>query len=205
VKTNSQAERSAGKAAGAGMSEGGKRKKTTVYSIGHSDLPFDEFLHRLRTAGIQILVDLRSTPLSKHAPQYNQKNLVEKLPAFGITYHHLKELGGKGRKGLTRSPNTGLSKPWQAYADYMLSDEFERGLMQLTALVTIGTVAMFCAEADWKKCHRRFLADILTVRGVKVVHLTEEGLRMDHVLPSGIEIKKEKLVYPAPGEQLSLF
>jgi hypothetical protein len=46
---------------------------------------------------------------------------------------------------------------------------------------------------------------MLTVRGIKVVHLSGEGHGMDHVLPAGIEIKKDKLVYPAPGEQLSLF
>jgi uncharacterized protein (DUF488 family) len=187
------------------MSEQGKKKKTVVYSIGHSDHPFDVFLNMLRQAGVQILVDLRSIPQSKHVPQFNQKELMERLPATGITYHHLRELGGKGRKNLQRSPNSGLAKPWQAYADYMLTDEFERGLMQLMALISIGTVAVFCAEADWKKCHRRFLADMLTVRGIKVVHLSGEGHGMDHVLPAGIEIKKDKLVYPAPGEQLSLF
>jgi uncharacterized protein (DUF488 family) len=27
-----------------------------------------------------------------------------------------------------------------------------------------------CAELDWRRCHRRLVADTLTVRGVAVVH-----------------------------------
>jgi len=187
------------------MVEPGKRNKQTIYTLGHADLAFETFLARLRQAGIQILVDIRTVPRSKHVPHYNQEELKERLPAYGITYHHIKELGGKGRKPLRRSPNRGLPKTWQAYADYMLSEDFERGLMRLLALVSIGKVAVFCAEANWKQCHRKFLSDALMVRGHQVIHLGLNQDRIEHVLTPGLEIKKEKLTYPALGEQLSLF
>lgn len=187
------------------MNVSGRRKKNTIYTLGHSDLALDKFVKALRRSDIQTLVDIRSIPRSRHVPHFNQDSLKEKLPASGITYHHLKELGGRGRKPAPRSPNTGLTKTWQAYADHMHSHDFERGLTQLLALASLGTVAVFCAEADWKKCHRRLLADMLLVRGFRVVHLVGDQPGLEHVLSAGAEVKKERLIYPAVGEQMRLF
>ncbi|MBN1594480.1 DUF488 domain-containing protein [candidate division FCPU426 bacterium] len=186
------------------MVESGKKNKGIVYTIGHSDLVYEVFVNILRQAGVQILVDIRTAPHSKHVPHFDQAVLKEKLPASGITYHHIKELGGKGRKPLRRSPNKGLPKAWQAYADHMLTEEFERGLMRLLALASIGTVAVLCAEAKWERCHRKFLADAVMVRGMRVIHLAADQ-NTAHALTPGLEIQKEKLLYPALGEQLTLF
>ncbi|MCK5241402.1 DUF488 domain-containing protein [bacterium] len=186
------------------MAESGKRNKQTIATVGHSDMAFEMFVQMLRKADVQILVDIRTAPRSKQVPHFNQDELKERLPAYGITYHHIKALGGKGRKPIRRSPNRGLPKAWQAYADHMLSEDFERGLMRLLALVSIGKVAVFCAEAGWERCHRKFLADALTVRGYRVVHYQLDQ-KAEHVLTPGLEIKKERLTYPASGEQLTLF
>lgn len=187
------------------MAEPGKRSKQTIYTLGHSDLAFETFLSRLRKSKIQILVDIRSVAKSKYVPQFNQNVLKEKLPAFGITYHHLKEMGNKGKEPMRRSPNKGLPKAWQAYADFMQTEEFERGLLQLLALVSIGTVVLLCAEKHWDKCHRKLLSDALLVRGYHVVHLDGDGNRTIHSLTPGMEIKKNKITYPALGEQLTFF
>jgi hypothetical protein len=39
-----------------------------------------------------------------------------------------------------------------------------------------------CAETVWWRCHRRLIADALTVRGIKVVHLLGEADRKPHIL-----------------------
>ncbi len=43
----------------------------TVYSIGHSNQSVKAFLELLRTHGIQILIDVRSSPYSKYVPHFN--------------------------------------------------------------------------------------------------------------------------------------
>lgn len=187
------------------MSEPGKRAKKTILTLGYGRQNFVDIAEKLRTSGVQIVVDVRSSPHSKQSPEFNQKCLAERLPKLGITYHHLKELGGKGREENPRSPNTGLSKAWRAYADYMQSEDFERGLVRLLALAAIGPVALLCAEADYAKCHRRFLADALTVRGLKVAHLNGDGQVLEHQLNPRLEVRKGKLLYPGAGEQLALF
>ncbi len=187
------------------MPEPGRPKKQTIYTVGHGERSYSELLSLLRKEGIQILADIRSVVRVKNATHFSKDNLADKLPTSGITYHHLKDLGARGRKSLRRSPNTGLSKAQQGYADYMLTEEFERALMQLLALSSIGLVAILSAEKDPGSGHQRFLSDALTARGVKVIHLIDMDTKLEHHLPARIEIKKNKIIYPAPGEQLSLF
>jgi uncharacterized protein (DUF488 family) len=187
------------------MPEIKKRSRTTIVTLGYSNHKFESVLEILRKAGVQILADIRSVPNSTLLPSFNQEHLAEHLPKLGITYHHLKELSGEGRKIRMRSPNTGLPKAWQGYADHMLSDEFERGLIRLQALAMIGPVAILNIESDWKKCCRRFLADALTLRGLKVQHLDNGGTPVNHELTARCELQHGKIIYPAVGEQLPLF
>ncbi|MEW6516192.1 MAG: DUF488 domain-containing protein [candidate division FCPU426 bacterium] len=187
------------------MGETGKKGNKRIYTLGHSTLPLEVFIALLRRHGIQTVVDVRSQPRSRRHPQFNLENLAERLPAVGMTYHHLKELGGKNRTGLSQSPNTGLPREWRPYADYLLGAEADRGLTRLLALADLGKVALVCAEADWRQCHRQFLSDCLLVRGFQVWHLHAELEPQEHRLRPGAEIRQNRVTYPAAGEQLPLF
>lgn len=187
------------------MGDTGKRGQRRIYTLGHSTLALETFISLLRRHGVQTVVDIRSVPHSRRHPQFNRETLAERLPAVGITYHHLKELGGKNRPLPPQTPNTGLPREWRPYADYLLSAEAGRGLACLAALAELGWVALVCAEADWRKCHRRFLADWLLARGYSVWHLHPELDPWEHALTPGAEVKDSRVTYPAAGEQLPLF
>lgn len=47
----------------------------TLYSIGHSNQTFDEFVAMLKNQGINVIVDVRSVPASKYTPQFNREPL----------------------------------------------------------------------------------------------------------------------------------
>src|SRR6516225_10414831 len=66
----------------------------TVFTIGHSTHPIDAFIRLLRGPGIELLVDVRSMPRSRHNPQFNSETLAHALAAAGIDYRHIKPLGG---------------------------------------------------------------------------------------------------------------
>lgn len=185
--------------------ENKKRGKQTIVTLGCTQRSFDDLLALLRQSGAQIVADVRSNPNSRQAPEFSQKNLAERLPKLGITYHHLKELGGREREPLERSPNGGLAKPWQGYADYMLSEEFERSLRRLLALAAIGPVALLGAESDPQQCHRRLLADVLTARGLAVTHLDAAGKAVPHDVTPRMVVHDGKVTYPPSGEQMRLF
>src|SRR5512142_2891917 len=97
---------------------------STVYAIGHSTRPLDDFIELLKAHGITLLVDIRTVPRSRHSPQYNQESLEKELPRAGIQYRHMKELGGL-RHSSGDSVNIGWeNKSFRGYADYMQTREF---------------------------------------------------------------------------------
>jgi uncharacterized protein (DUF488 family) len=49
--------------------------------------------------------------------------------------------------------------------------------------------ALMCAETDWRRCHRRLIADLLAARGHEVVHLIRPGEQEGHVLFPEAEIR----------------
>ena len=50
-----------------------------------------------------------------------------------------------------------------------------------------------CAETVWWRCHRRFIAELLTARGARVVHLLGPGRADAHRLMPGAEISEGRL------------
>jgi uncharacterized protein (DUF488 family) len=105
----------------------------------------------------------------------------------GAEYEWARSLGGF-RKTRPDSPNLGLRHPsFRGYADYMQTGPF---LDALDALVTSGanrTTAIMCSETLWWRCHRRLIADALTLlHGVQVQHLMHGGAWQEHKLTDGV-------------------
>jgi uncharacterized protein (DUF488 family) len=68
----------------------------SVWTIGHSKHEAQALLDLLQANGIQVLVDVRTAPYSKMAPQFNQAALSNSLSEAGIRYLHMgNELGGR--------------------------------------------------------------------------------------------------------------
>ena len=66
----------------------------TIYTIGHSTHPIDEFIAMLRGFSITLLADIRTIPKSRYNPQFGQEALESSLKQAGISYIYLKGLGG---------------------------------------------------------------------------------------------------------------
>jgi uncharacterized protein (DUF488 family) len=147
--------------------------RPTVFTIGHSTRPIEEFIALLRESAIEMLVDIRAIPGSRHNPQFGAEPLRVALTDAGIAYRHMPALGGRrsSRAG-TPSPN-GLWRhaAFRAYADYALTMPFREALAELLALVRTRRCAIMCAEAVWWRCHRRIVADYLLAAGESVGHI----------------------------------
>jgi len=81
------------------------KEKGTIYTIGHSTHPLDEFPSMLKSFGTELVIDIRRFPGSRKFPQFNKENLENALPENNIQYTHLNELGGI-RKVKPDSKNT---------------------------------------------------------------------------------------------------
>lgn len=149
----------------------------------------------LKSFNIEMLVDVRSYPGSRKFPQFNKENLNETIPAAGIDYIHIKDLGGR-RKVDPDSKNIAWRHPaFRGYADYMETEDFEKGIRELISLATKKRVAYMCSEAVWWRCHRSMISDYLKAKGWNVMHIMAEGKEQEHPYTSPAKIVDGELTY----------
>lgn len=175
-----------------------------ILTVGHSNHEEGKFLELIRGAGIELIADVRANPRSRY-PQFNRSALAGTMKANGIGYAPLgAELGGR-REPRPDSVNTALEEgPFRGYADHMASEEFIAGLDFLEDLARERRTAAMCAEADWTRCHRRLLADILTARGWRVLHLGPTGSLTPHELTDVALVEDGTVTYPAQQTSLGI-
>jgi uncharacterized protein (DUF488 family) len=167
-----------------------------IYTLGHSTRSLDEFAALLRAHGIELLVDVRTIPRSRHNPQFNREDLSIFLRNRRISYRHMEILGG-----LRRARKDSLNTAWKnagfrGFADYMQTAEFEKGLEELVVLAAEKTLAIMCAEAVPWRCHRFLIADALTVRGMEVLHIISDASPAKHVLNPMARVNGTQVTYP---------
>src|SRR6185312_134074 len=149
------------------MDEGG----LTVWTIGHSNRPFDEFLGLLAGNRIEALADVRRFPGSRKHPQFHRDALSRSLPEAGVEYVPMPELGGRRRPRPDSRNTAWRNESFRGYADYMETAEFRGGIERLLGLARRKRTAVMCAEATWWRCHRALIADDLKAAGIAVFHI----------------------------------
>ncbi len=166
-----------------------------VFTIGHSNVTFDEFVGRAMAQGIQKIVDVRSAPYSKYTPHFSYDYIERNLPAKGIEYIYMGDrLGGRPRNDAFRKPDGTPDYDKLSEADF-----FVEGLKILTEMLGQSKVCLLCAEEDPANCHRsRLVAKALAPFGVEVVHILGDGS-----LEPDTETAKRRLT--AEDKQLKLF
>jgi len=165
-----------------------------ILTIGHSTRTLDAFIDLLKQNGVARLADIRRFPGSRRYPHFAREALAESLPAAGLEYLHLEELGGR-RKANPDSPNTALrNEQFRAYADHMTTPEFRAAVDRL--LDSGKRTAYMCAEAVPWRCHRNLLSDELVRRGLQVFHILGPGQRHEHTLSADARIVDDRVVYP---------
>jgi uncharacterized protein (DUF488 family) len=176
----------------------------TVFTVGHSTHELAEFVSLLGRNGVTQLADVRTVPRSRRMPHFSRENLVRSLPAAGIEYAHLAELGGF-RRPRPDSPNAGWRhEGFRGYADHMESADFAAGMTALESMAADRPTATMCAEALWQRCHRRLIADALTARGWTVVHIGSDGRTQPHELTPFAVVEGGRVTYPPEQAQFDI-
>jgi uncharacterized protein (DUF488 family) len=151
-----------------------------LWTFGHSTRTADQTVDLLRRNGIDRVVDVRSFPGSRRCPWFGAEVMTGWLADAGVEYGRIAELGGRrGPQPVDPEVNAGWSnESFHRYADWTLSEDFERGLAELAG-TSGGQVAIMCSEAVPWRCHRSLIGTVLTARGWLVEHI----LDADSVLP----------------------
>ena len=141
-----------------------------LFTLGHSTHLIERFLELLRIHRINAIADVRSSPYSRHTPQFNREPLQAFLKDRGIAYVFLgKELGARGE-----DPSSYLDGQVQ-FNLLAQTGLFKEGLDRLRKGASSHHIALLCAEKDPIRCHRM----ILVCRNLRV------DLMIQHILEDG--------------------
>ena len=158
----------------------------------------EELIALLERNRVKLLVDIRTAPGSRRMPHFAKAALEVSMPAAGIAYLHMPELGGL-RKPRPDSPNTGWrNEGFRGYADYMQTPDFWTALERLEEMAAQQRTAIMCAEAVPWRCHRSLVSDALTVSGVDVRHITGTGEPSVHRITPFALVEDGRVTYPPP-------
>ncbi|MFH1581572.1 MAG: DUF488 domain-containing protein [Pseudomonadota bacterium] len=164
----------------------------TIYTIGHSNITAQEFFERLKEYQITALVDIRSTPYSQFASQFNRELIEQACQKNGFFYFFFGDsLGGKP----AGSPTIGKGK--KVDYDYLSrQDNYLSGISRLMHLTDTHRICLMCSEGQPDKCHRKLLVG---------QSLEKEGVHVLHILPDRKAVDSNELALMKSKGQLVLF
>ena len=142
-----------------------------VFTIGHSTHPAAELIDLLVRHDVEAVADVRSSPYSRHSPEFNKDQLEAALKAAGIAYVFMgRELGARPAD---RDLYDGGRVSWDRLRASAL---FRAGLERIQDGAQRMRIALLCAEKDPLDCHRTLLVgQALEERGVAITHILADG------------------------------
>ena len=176
-----------------------------IFTIGHSNLPLEQFLALLRSTGSRPWWTSGDSQVLESIPHFNEKNLAAALEEAGIEYRWMEALGGRRpkRKDFV-SPNGGLeNESFRNYADYMSPKSSGRRWRSCWQL-PVGRGRRSCApRACTGAATAGWSAISCSANGVAVQHIFPSGDLRPHQPTPGAKFGAGRVTYPA--EQKSLF
>lgn len=160
-----------------------------IYSIGHANREFDDFIKLLQTYEIDYLIDVRSSPYSKMFPVYNRETFSSLLKQHGFIYVYLGDvLGGLPKDSSCYIEYTDKKNEVARKIDYSKiekKDFFIKGLERLKNSQEKGLKAVvMCSELNPEECHRSKLIGL---------SLQKEGIIMQHIKKNGKLIDQNEI------------
>ena len=149
-----------------------------VFTIGYGGRETDEFIAILDKYDIDTLVDVRSQPYSRYAPDFCRDKLSALLNRSGIEYRFMgNSLGGRpdDRQCYTYSPQR--KKKLLDARKCEARDFYQQGITRLKrSLATGRRIVIMCSELEPHECHRGYvLGKTLDGDEIAVVHIGRYG------------------------------
>jgi uncharacterized protein (DUF488 family) len=142
------------------------------FTIGHSNHDFEAWLVLLRQHGVEVVVDVRSSPYSKYVPQFDKELMQRCLEQAGIRYLFLgAELGGR-----PANPAYYDASGHVLYSRLREDSNFQAAIARLETGMERFRVVLVCGEEDPAHCHRRLLIGrVLATQGHTMLHIRGDG------------------------------
>ncbi|MEN3370773.1 MAG: hypothetical protein V7609_2916 [Verrucomicrobiota bacterium] len=152
-----------------------RRSKISLFTAGYEGLALPDFLRQLKAASVEVLFDIRYRPQSRK-PGFSKNKLAAACKRRGIRYLHDPKLG-------TPPDQMAAMKEAGEYTPQIFKRYRRFLLKQVESLETAVEVAskentcLLCYERDYRTCHRKIVAEEITLRtGLPVTHLRAEEI-----------------------------
>ena len=141
-----------------------------LLTIGYEGCTIETVLTTLRGAGTELLLDVRAVARSRK-PGFSKRQLAAVLDEAGIRYVHLQGLGTpKPGRDAVRAGHP--ERMVVIFQEHMTSDRAQSELAHAKTLTRESRTCLLCIERDHTTCHRRLVAEMISVEtGQEVVHL----------------------------------
>lgn len=143
-----------------------------LLTIGHSSHTLEKFLELLGLHAVAVVVDTRSVPVSRFAPQFDREALRPSLAEAGVKYLFLGDQVGGRPKDPDCYDETGRA----LYSRMSVDRSFLEAVERLERGAAAYRIALLCGEEDPAHCHRRLLIGrVLIERGHELLHIRGDG------------------------------
>ncbi|MEI7900100.1 MAG: DUF488 domain-containing protein [bacterium] len=144
---------------------------TTIFTIGHSNHTSETFIALLRLHNITAVADVRSSPYSRFAPQFNKAELASLLKKNNMVYVFLGNYLGARPNDPLCYRNSAIDFSRLSQTDY-----FQEGLERVIKGTSQFNLALLCTEKDPIQCHRMILVSRhLRANDTVIKHILEDG------------------------------
>lgn len=132
--------------------------RNKLYTVGYEGKSIETFIQELKEKKINVLVDVRLTPLSRK-PGFAKRRLEEELSKHNIDYLHIPQLGNpKDNRENFRATKSGSAANKFRRLIRKSSVSF---LDELAHLTKRKKIALMCFEQDAMCCHRTVVAELV--------------------------------------------
>ncbi len=151
-----------------------------IYTVGHSIYKVNDFLSLLKSHNINTIVDVRSTPYSKFASQYNKELLEQYLKQNEIYYIFMGNMLGARYENKNLLFDNGSVN----FEKVQKTKLFQEGITRLNKGITKGyKIALMCAEKEAFDCHRFGLISSYISKNLK-------NIKIKHIYPNKVLSQK---------------
>ena len=164
----------------------------TIYTIGHSIYEIEDFVELLEQNQINTIVDVRSTPYSKFAPQYNRETLKKYLKQNSICYIFMGDLLGARYEDKTLLFDDGKVD----FKKVQETKNFQDGVMRLQKGIEKGySISLMCSEKEAFDCHRfGLISEFLSKKSIEINHIYPDKVVLQQELEQKLLKKYEKQI-----------
>lgn len=179
-----------------------------IYTIGHSIYEVQDFIKLLQNNNIDTIVDVRSTPYSKFASQYNRENLKRYLKEKSICYLFMGDSLGARHEDKSLLFDDGKVN----FKKVQQTKSFQEAITRLEKGIIKGyNISLMCSEREVFDCHRfGLVSEFLSKNSININHIYPDKIVSQQILEQKLlkiydkKLPKANLFNPDITEELQL-